>query len=320
MKERRRKQISNLLLLVTALIWGIAFVAQSVGMDHVGPWTFVFFRYVLSALVLLPAALIIGQKNKKERERTAGQSDAAGTPGSKTSGYLKGGLLCGVFLGSASIAQQAGIQYTTAGKAGFITALYVILVPVLGLVIGRKPEKKIWICVILGLAGLYLISVKGGFSIGSGDLLVILCAFLFACQILCVDHYSSRLENLVLLSVLQFVVSAVIGGIGMLLFEQPSADNILAAAVPILYAGILSGAVGYTLQVIAQKHTEPAVASLLMSLESVFSALAGWVILGQALSARELTGCILVFAAVILAELPLNMLLRKRKDGTGQKS
>ena len=320
MKERRRKQISNLLLLVTALIWGIAFVAQSVGMDHVGPWTFVFFRYVLSALVLLPVALLIGQKNKKERERTAGQSDAAGIPGSKTSGYLKGGLLCGVFLGSASIAQQAGIQYTTAGKAGFITALYVILVPVLGLVIGRKPEKKIWICVILGLAGLYLISVKGGFSIGSGDLLVILCAFLFACQILCVDHYSSRLENLVLLSVLQFVVSAVIGGIGMLLFEQPSADNILAAAVPILYAGILSGAVGYTLQVIAQKHTEPAVASLLMSLESVFSALAGWVILRQALSARELTGCILVFAAVILAELPLNMLLRKRKDGTGQKS
>ena len=320
MKERRRKQISNLLLLVTALIWGIAFVAQSVGMDHVGPWTFVFFRYVLSALVLLPVALLIGQKNKKERERTAGQSDAAGIPGNKTSGYLKGGLLCGVFLGSASIAQQAGIQYTTAGKAGFITALYVILVPVLGLVIGRKPEKKIWICVILGLAGLYLISVKGGFSIGSGDLLVILCAFLFACQILCVDHYSSRLENLVLLSVLQFVVSAVIGGIGMLLFEQPSADNILAAAVPILYAGILSGAVGYTLQVIAQKHTEPAVASLLMSLESVFSALAGWVILGQALSARELTGCILVFAAVILAELPLNMLFRKRKDGTGQKS
>ena len=313
MKDRRRKQISNLLLLVTALIWGIAFVAQSVGMEHVGPWTFVFFRYVLSALVLLPVALLIGKKNKKEREVSADRNDAVGTAVNKPSEYLKGGLLCGVFLGSASIAQQAGIQYTTTGKAGFITALYVILVPILGLVIGRKPEKKIWICVILGIAGLYLISVKGGFSIGSGDLLVILCAFLFACQILCVDHYSSRLENLVLLSVLQFVVSAVIGGIGMLLFEQPSADSILAAAVPILYAGVLSGAVGYTLQVIAQKHTEPAVASLLMSLESVFSALAGWVILGQALSARELAGCIFVFAAVILAELPLNMLLRKKK-------
>ena len=313
MKERRRKQISNLLLLVTALIWGIAFVAQSVGMDHVGPWTFVFFRYVLSSLVLLPVALLIGRKNKKEREVSADRRDAEGIPVSKPSGYLKGGLLCGVFLGSASIAQQAGIQYTTAGKAGFITALYVILVPILGLVIGRKPEKKIWICVILGIAGLYLISVKGGFSIGSGDLLVILCAFLFACQILCVDHYSSRLKNLVLLSALQFVVSAVIGGIGMLLFEQPSVDSILAAAVPILYAGILSGAVGYTLQVIAQKHTEPAVASLLMSLESVFSALAGWVILGQALSARELAGCVLVFAAVILAELPLDMLFRKKK-------
>jgi len=313
MKERGKKQISNILLLITALIWGIAFVAQSVGMDHVGPWTFVFFRYVLSALVLLPVALLVGRKNRKTSYKTADCSDVGNVPGNKISGYLKGGLLCGVFLGSASIAQQAGIQYTTAGKAGFITALYVILVPVLGLVIGRKPEKKIWICVILGLAGLYLISVKGGFSIGSGDLLVILCAFLFACQILCVDHYTSRLENLVLLSVLQFAVSAVIGGIGMLLFEQPSADSILAAAVPILYAGILSGAVGYTLQIIAQKHTEPAVASLLMSLESVFSALAGWAILGQTLSVRELVGCILVFAAVILAELPLHMLLRKKK-------
>lgn len=302
MKERRIKQVSNFLLLLTALIWGIAFVAQSVGMDHVGPWTFVFFRYVLSALVLIPVTVIAGRRLRKKGGSRADFKE-----------YLKGGILCGVFLGGGSLAQQAGIQYTTAGKAGFITALYVILVPILGLIIGRKPEKKIWICVVLGLAGLYLISMKEGFSIGAGDLLVMLCALLFACQILCVDHFSSRLENLILLSLLQFAVSAVIAGTGMLLFEQVSSKDLLAAAVPILYAGILSGAVGFTLQVVAQKYTEPAVASLLMSMESVFSALAGWVILGQVLTPRELLGCILVFAAVILAQVPLKTLLRRKK-------
>lgn len=256
-----------------------------------------------------------------ERTRAPGQQGLALESGhnarqnvTEIKEYLKGGLLCGIFLGAASISQQLGIQFTTAGKAGFITALYVILVPLLGLVIGQKPEKKIWICVILGLAGLYLISVKEGFSIGSGDALVMLCALLFSCQILCVDHFTEKLENVVLLSNIQFVVAAVIGGIGMLIFEQPTWANILAAALPILYAGILSGAAGYTLQIIAQKNTDPAVASLLMSLESVFSALAGWVILGQTLSLKELAGCALVFAAVILAEVPVEMLLRKRKN------
>ena len=340
MNRQNIKLISNLLLLLTALIWGIAFVAQSVGMDHVGPWTFVFFRYVLSSLVLIPVSVIVGRKIAKgkqsdvrsaesfdvddwvQKREAAGQAIRGETAGASSSSkynersikeYIKGGVLCGFFLGTASIAQQVGIQYTTAGKAGFITALYVIIVPILGLIIGRRPEKKIWICVVLGLVGLYLISVKEGFSIGSGDAMVMLCALLFSCQIMCVDHFSSKLENVVLLSNIQFVVVAVIGGIGMLIFEHPVMENILAAALPILYAGILSGAVGYTLQIIAQKNTEPAVASLLMSLESVFSALAGWVILGQKLSAKELLGCVLVFAAVILAELPVGM-LKKRKN------
>ena len=298
--------ISNLLLIFTALIWGIAFVAQSVGMDHVGPWTFVFFRYLLSSAVLVPVSIITG---KRIRKNTPAQNRQP------VREYIKGGVICGAFLGFASISQQAGLMYTTAGKAGFITALYVVIVPVLGLVIGLKPPKQIWICVALGLAGLYLISVKEGFSIEAGDTLVILCAFLFSGQILSIDHFSPGVENAVLLSNLQFAVAAVIGGIGMLIFEKPVMADVLAAAVPILYAGVMSGAVGYTLQIIAQKNTDPAVASLLMSLESVFSALAGWVILGQSLSLRELAGCALVMAAVIFAQIPLK---RRSQSGPGQ--
>ena len=294
--------ISNLLLLITALIWGIAFVAQSVGMDHVGPWTFVFFRYLVSAAVMIPVSLFTEHRRKRAETQTA---DGQNNVRSKRI-YLAGGLCCGVFLCSATICQQAGMVYTTAGKAGFITALYVVLVPVLGLLFHRRPESKVWFCVILGIAGLYLISVKEGFHIESGDILVMLCALLFSCQILSVDHFSSRVPNVVILSNLQFFVVAIISFFGMLLFEKPSPEGILAAAVPILYAGVLSGAAGYTLQMIAQRKTDPAIASLLMSLESVFSALAGWAILGETLSARELIGCALVMGAVILAQVPLH--------------
>ena len=298
MKKQNLKILSSMLLLITAFIWGIAFVAQSVGMDHVGPWTFVFFRYTLSAAVLIPVSVFTGKKLKKNRPAGYSSGNTAGD-------YIKGGLVCGIFLGTASISQQAGLQYTTTGKAGFITALYVVLVPVLGLIIGRKPSRRVWICVVLGIGGLYLISVKEGFTIASGDILVMLCAFLFSFQIMGVDHFSAKLENAVLLSNLQFAVAAVFGGIGMLIFEKPVMSDVMAAAVPILYAGVLSGAVGYTLQIISQRNTDPAVASLIMSLESVFSAIAGWVILGQTMSPRELAGCALVMAAVILAQIPV---------------
>ena len=301
--------ISSLLLLLTALIWGVAFVAQSVGMDHVGPWTFVFFRFALSAVALIPVSVITGRKLARN------DGSDPGEPGKKNTvaDYILGGVLCGAFLGIASISQQAGLQYTTTGKAGFITALYVVIVPVLGLIIGRKPPKKVWLCVILGIVGLYLISVKEGFSIGAGDALCMLCALVFSCQIMSVDHFSSRLENMVLLANIQFAVSALIGAAGMLIFESPTWDQILAAALPIAYAGILSGAVGYTLQIIAQKNSDPAVASLLMSLESVFSAFAGWILLGQVLSGRELFGCVLVMIAVVVAQVPLERFLSGKK-------
>lgn len=316
--------ISNLLLLITAMIWGIAFVAQSVGMEHVGPWTFVFFRSIISAIALIPVSLLVQRRlNKAGKSGRAGElraedSDSlANSSGIGSSGAgraavgwglrLKGGLACGLFLGTASICQQAGLVYTTAGKAGFITALYVVIVPVLGLLFHRKPEKKVWICVLLGLCGLYLISVKGGFTIEAGDAWVMLSAVLFAGQIMSIDYFSGRVENVVLMSNIQFLFAALIAFAGMLIFETPVMKDVLAAAVPILYAGLLSGAAGYTLQMIAQRGTDPTVASLLMSLESVFSVLAGWAILGQMLSVRELVGCALVMAAVILAQIPIHL-------------
>ena len=298
MNEKRVRKISNSLLLLTALIWGIAFVAQSAGMEHVGPWTFVFTRFILAAAVLFPVSKYIDRKNKKKAVKPA-----------PLRLYITGGACCGLFLGIASITQQAGIKYTTAGKAGFITALYVIFIPVLAIFLKKKPQKKIWFCVLLGLAGLYLISVKDGFSIEKGDTLVMICAIVFSMQILSVDHFSVRVPNVVKLSDIQFFFAAVVGLIGMLIFESPDISAILSAIIPIAYAGILSSAVGYTLQIIAQKNTDPTVASLLMSLESVFAALAGWLLLHQTLSVRELIGCGIVMLAVVIAQLP-----SKRRD------
>ena len=332
-----KKLISNLLLLLTAVIWGVAFVAQSKGTDHLGPWSFVFFRYLVSSVVMIPVSWAVHRKivsssnaggiltdnsfETKLTDGSAGQRPAGkGTAGRATCDagrrsaikktYITGGVSCGLFLGIASLAQQAGIQYTTAGKAGFITALYVVLVPVYGLFFHKKPEKKIWLCVALGLVGLYLISVNDGFHIESGDALVMLCAAVFACQIMCVDHFSPKVTNIAFLANIQFVTVAIISFAGMVIWERPAMENVMAAAIPILYAGVLSGAAGYTLQMVAQKNTDPAVASLLMSLESVFSALAGWAILGQILTFKELLGCAAVMAAVVLAQIP-----SRRKSG-----
>ena len=306
MKINRSKILSPLLLLFTAMIWGSAFVAQSVGSRSLDPWTFVFSRYVLSSLVLLPVTLFsekrTGTEEKPEEKKT----------------LLKGALFCGFFLGLASIAQQAGIRYTTAGKAGFITTLYVVMVPLISFFLGRKPERKTWLCTFLGLTGLYLISVKENFTIGKGDALVILCALLFSFQIICVGYYSARVRNVVKLSNLQFLVASLVVLPGMLLSEKPSITDICEGALPVLYAGIFSGAIGYTLQVVAQKNTDPAVASLIMSMESVFAAITGWIVLGQSLSPRETAGCAILFIAVILSELPFSLPERRHsrnKDG-----
>lgn len=215
---------------------------------------------------------------------------------------LIGSAVCGCFLGLASITQQIGMMTTTAGKAGFITACYVVLVPIFGILIGKKPRKSLWISVVLALIGLYMISMHGSMSIGRGDAMVSLCAVLFSLQIMSVDYFSEKI-NPVLLANFQFFFASMVGLIGMLMFENLTVDGLLGGLPSILYAGVMSSAVGYTLQVIGQKNTDPTVASLLMSLESVFSAIGGFLILHQILSLQELVGCAIVFAAVIIAQI-----------------
>ena len=284
----------NLLLLLTALIWGTAFVAQSVGADYVGPFTFNCARSVLGGLVLLPVILVLDKVGITHKPQTKADRKI----------LLIGGICCGTALAVASAFQQIGVARTTVGKAGFITALYILIVPLLGwLFLKKKVGKLVWIGVGIALVGMYLLCMTEGFTIRFGDLLVLICAFCFSVHILVIDYFSPKTDG-VRLSCIQFFTAAVVSGILMLLFEQPTLAAVMGAAMPIAYAGIMSSGVAYTLQVVAQRDTDPTVASLLMSLESVFALLAGWVLLSQALSAKEMCGAVLVFCAIILAQLP----------------
>lgn len=281
-----------LILLLTATIWGIAFVAQSVGMDYVKPFTFNGVRSLLGAFVLLPVIFLSNMRKEPAEKKKE-----------DTKTLVLGGVLCGLCLCVASSLQQIGIQYTTAGKAGFLTAMYIIIVPVLGLFAGKKCSSFVGISIVLATVGLYLLSIKDGFSIGAGDVCVILCAVMFSFHILIIDYFSPKCDG-VKLSCIQFLVCGIICTVIALATEQPQLGQILAAWMPIAYAGVMSCGVAYTLQIIGQKGMNPTVASLILSLESVISVLAGWVILKEALSAREIIGCIIMFAAIILAQLP----------------
>lgn len=294
-----KKQVSlknPLLLLLTATIWGVAFVAQSVGGDQVGDFTFNFVRNIIGCIVLLPVICFLGRRTDK-----AVKSSDENPQERKT--LLLGGLICGIFLCLASNFQQVGIRYTSVGKAGFITACYIVIVPILGLFLKKKCSPFIWVAVVMALIGLYLLCIKDGFSIGKGDILVFICAILFSLQILAVDHFSPKVNG-VKLSCLQFLVCGILSAIPAFLFESPNVQIMLLAWKPILYAGVLSCGVAYTLQIIAQKGMNPTVASLIMSLESCISVLAGWLILKQNLSSRELIGCVIMFAAIVLAQMP----------------
>ena len=297
-KSMNAVQLRNTLLLVlTALVWGCAFVAQSVGAEHVGAFTFLACRSWLAGVTLLPVIALL--RARQRRPESAAESPA---PQSRRA-LLTGGIACGCFLFLASSAQQIGVASTTTAKAGFITAMYVIIVPILSLVLGRRVGKKIWLCVAMSVAGLYLLCIAGSLSLSRGDAMVLLCALLFAGHIMTVDHFSPKMDG-VQLSCIQFFTTAILATVCMFLFEHPTAAALQSALLPILSAGILSSGVGYTLQIVAQKGLNPTIASMAMSLESVFSALAGWVILGQGLTAREFSGCTLMFAAIILAQLP----------------
>ena len=291
---------NSLLLLLAAIVWGIAFVAQSVGMDYVGGFTFNAVRSLIGSAVLVPLIFIL---NPKRSSSAAISTDSSVSDTKKRKDLILGGISCGICLCLASNFQQFGIKYTTVGKAGFITACYIVIVPIIGLFLGKKCSKFIWAAVVMALIGLYLLCITDGFSIGKGDLLVLVCAFLFSMHILVVDHFSPKVDG-VKLSCIQFLTCGILSGIPALLFEHPELSSILAAWQPILYAGVMSCGVGYTLQIIGQKNMNPTVASLILSLESCISVLAGWIILGQQLSAREILGCVIMFAAIILAQLP----------------
>lgn len=290
----KRSLRGSLLLLLGSVIWGAAFVAQRMGMDHTGPFTFNGVRMLLAGLVMIPVTLFFERKNQK----TPGFTE----PDRKE--QQRAGLICGALLFAASSLQQVGLVTTTAGKAGFITALYVVLVPVAAWLIFRKnPGRMIWLGVALAVVALWLLCMPAeGFVLQTGDLLVLGCAVCFTAQILCVDHYAPRVSG-VRLARDEFLVTGSLSMLVAIFTETITLAGIREALIPILYAGILSGAVGYTLQIIGQRDTDPTVASILMCLESVFALLTGVVILGEKMTVRETVGCVMMFSAVILATL-----------------
>lgn len=287
---------SSLILLLTATIWGVAFVAQSVGMEYIGPFTFNAIRCVLGGLVLIP--VILALKKKKETGAENQEKEDKKT-------LWAGGIACGVILCIASNLQQFGIMEASVGKSGFFTALYIVMIPVIGIFIGKRPGIKLWFCVALAVVGMYLLCMKdGSFTIERADIMLLLCALAFSFHILVVDYFSPKVDG-VKMSCIQFFVCGVLSAVGMLFTETPDISNIQAAWLPLLYAGLLSCGVGYTLQIVGQKGINPVIASLIMSLESVISALAGWVILGQVLSPKEILGCVLMFVAIIITQIPI---------------
>lgn len=297
--DKKLQLRNSLLLLLTAIIWGVAFVAQSVGMDYVGPFTFNMLRSIIGGIVLIPCIFLLDKIAPKEEKK---QTEEERRQGRKT--LLLGGICCGVLLALAANMQQIGIQYTTVGRAGFITACYIIIVPILSFLFFRKKcGISIVAAVILALIGLYLLCITDGFAIGKGDLFVMICSFLFSFHILVIDYFSPLVDG-VKMSCIQFFVCGIVSGIPALLTETIVWENILQAWMPILYAGVMSCGVAYTLQIVGQKNMNPTVASLILSMESCISVLAGWMILDQKLTSRELFGCVLMFAAIVLAQLP----------------
>lgn len=290
-----KKQIrGSLLLLLATVIWGSAFIAQSVGMDLIGPFTFQTVRSLLAVLFLVPTSLVFDLGRKDGKTSLQRWLDPK---------LWKAGIICGLALFAAASLQQVGLVYTDAGKAGFITAMYIVLVPVLGIFRRQKPARSTWISVALAVVGLYLLSCLNANGINKGDLLVMGCAVAYAVQITCIDMLALEMDG-VRLNCIQSLVVAVLSVPFMALTETVDAGNLLACWLPLGFAGILSMGVAYTLQIQGQKDLEPAAASLIMSLESVFAVLGGWLVLHETMSGVELLGCGLVFSAVVLSQLP----------------
>lgn len=302
-----------ILLFLTALIWGIAFVSQSKGGDIIGPLSFNSIRSLMGAAVLIPVIKIIDKSNNNKNKPKTKEDRKA---------LIIAGVGCGTALCIASNLQQLGINYgTSAGKAGFITSCYILLVPILSLFIGKKAKLNIWIGVLIAVAGLYLLCMNESFSVQNSDLLVLICALCFSVQILLVDKYVEKVDG-VRLSCLQFFITGVITFIPMCVIEIPQAGGIRQwlnlfttwdAWIPLLYSGIMSCGVAYTFQILGQKGADATIASLIMSLEAVFSVLAGMIILHEMLSGREIAGCILLFIAIVIAQINFKSIFISKK-------
>ena len=285
---------SNLLLILASIIWGCAFVAQNVGMNYIGPWTFSTIRFLIAGFSLLAIIPILDKKRTHViRPKTKEEKMK----------LLLGSVLCGLALSIGSIVQQIAMLTVPVAKAGFLTTLYVLFVPMITLLFGKKIPLKVWIGIAMALFGLYLLSMAGNLAIGIGEILLILAAFLFAIHIIIIGHFSTRVDP-VRLSCGQLLIGGFATVIPMIVIEKPTMGSILAAYIPLLYTGIFSSCVAYTLQIFAQKEANPTIAGMLLSLESVFAALAGYLILHQVLNTRELIGCVVIFIAIVIAQLP----------------
>lgn len=298
----KRELKASIMLFATAIIWGLAFVAQAAGMEHLGPLSFTASRCFVAVVFLYLTYKFFMMKSASYREE---KFDMKRT--------LVGGSICGLVFTIAINLQQVSLIYTTAAKASFLTALYIVFIPVIGLFFGRRPSVKIILCIFLAMVGTYLLSIKGGLKINRGDLIVILSALIFAIHILLLTKYSTN-TNAVLVSLVQFAVCGVISLVGALVLEDISMDAILKSQATILYVGILSSGVGFTIQLMALKDLEPVVASMICSLESVFGALFGWLILSQEMTEREIFGAIVIFLATIFAQVPIETYLEKRLE------
>ncbi len=298
-----KKMLANVMLTITALIWGVSFVFQRKGMDYIEPLTFAASRLVLAALAVTLVAMIMDFRDGKKPGAAIEKTPEADTYRKNT---ILGGVLAGLCLTGAGAFQQMGVVYTTAGKAGFITALYMMLVPVINFIFFRKKNTwLVWLGVVVGVVGLYLLCMTDkSFSVTKGDGLILICSVFFALHILVCDHFAP-IGNPVKISAIQFITACACTWVLAVLWEEPTWAKIVSAAVPIAYCGVMSGGVAYTLQILAQRNTDPTVAALILSLESVFAVIGGAIMLHERMSPRELIGCLVMFVAIILVQIPL---------------
>ena len=294
---------ASIMLFITSIIWGLAFVAQAQGMEHIGPFTFTAARSLVAIIFLYLTFVFFNKTSKSYREQ---KFDMKRT--------IRGGILCGLVFTFGINFQQIGLVYTTAGKASFLTALYIVFIPIIGLFYGKKINKKLQLCIVFAMIGTYLMSVKGSLSMNIGDLITIFGSIVFAIHILMLSEFSKD-TNAVLVSLIQFAVCGFFSLIAALIFEGIEIDAILKSYLAILYVGILSSGVGFTIQLMALKELDPVVASMISSLESVFGAVFGWLILSQSMSEREIIGGIIIFLATLLAQLPIEVFLQKKLEG-----